>query len=951
MRPGTRRRPRLELRLQPDIHVRAEGDYTANTVREGPEGEREPGARIVGREPELAVLSEFLADRTVRAFVLWGEPGIGKTTLWEAGIDAARDRRLRVLSARPSGAEAQLSYAALSDLLGEVEREALADLPAPQLHALEVALLRAEPMGVRPEPRAIALGFLNALRTLASREPLLIAIDDVQWLDRPSADALAFAARRLESDAVRLLLTRRSGAWSAFERALKPGGVERLELGPLSLGATRRILHERLGLSVPRRVLRRIFESARGNPFFALELGRTLAERGLPEIGEEIPVPEAVEDLLGTRVVRLPARMRRLLLAVALSADVRASQLAEIVGPGVVEDAVDAGLVLVDGDRVRPSHPLLAAAARKHSRARERRELHLELARVAGDGELRARHLALATARPDAELAATVSAVAAGASARGAAEDAVVLAEHALRLTPSDSAERCERLLLLAEYLLVAGKPQQVTDLVSPEVGSLPRGAAQVRAHLLLADSAVTTVDDHDDQLERAFAASAGNPVLRAAVLVRKVEQSAIGCVERIRDAEAWALEALGAAPRAGPEVERLALHALGWVRILRGQPVDDLGERFRAASDATAHLYRSLDRVAGVRLAWRGEVSAARASFARLLALADERGEAWSYLVLRLQLCELELRAGEWAAASRLLDEWGESPEEGVLVGRSHERCCALLAAGRGLPDEAERWAAEAIAGAEAAGVRWDLLEALRAQGIAALLAHEPARAVESLRSVWEHTEREGVEDRGAFPVAADLVETLVELGELDGAQAVSNRLRDLAEQQKHPWGLATANRCDALVRLASQAYDEEAAVALTRAAAAYEELDLRFDRARSHLSLGRAQRRHKKWAAARDSLEQAIAAFEGIGSAGWAEQARSELARVGARRPQPTGELTEAERRAVELAVEGRSNKEIAQTLFVSVHTVEVHLSHAYAKLGVRSRAQLARRLSAEA
>jgi len=138
---------------------------------------------------------------------------------------------------------------------------------------------------------------------------------------------------------------------------------------------------------------------------------------------------------------------------------------------------------------------------------------------------------------------------------------------------------------------------------------------------------------------------------------------------------------------------------------------------------------------------------------------------------------------------------------------------------------------------------------------------------------------------------------------------------------------------------------------VALEGAAADYQALGLRFDRARSLLSLGRAQRRHKKWGAARRSLEGAVAAFEEIGSAGWGEQARSELARVGARRPQPTGELTEAERRAVELAAEGRSNKEIAQALFISVHTVEVHLSHAYAKLGVRSRAQLARRLSARA
>jgi DNA-binding CsgD family transcriptional regulator len=242
---------------------------------------------------------------------------------------------------------------------------------------------------------------------------------------------------------------------------------------------------------------------------------------------------------------------------------------------------------------------------------------------------------------------------------------------------------------------------------------------------------------------------------------------------------------------------------------------------------------------------------------------------------------------------------------------------------------------------------VRWDILEASRARGVAALLAHEPARAVESLREVWAHTEREGVEEPGVFPVAPELVEALIELGEHGEAQAVAERLAKLATEQEHPWGLATAKRCAALLRLASPLYDEEAAAELAEAAAAYGELGLRFDRARSVLSLGRAQRRLRKWGAARRSLEEAAAAFDEIGSSGWAEAARSELTRVGARRPPLAGELTKTEQRVAELAAAGLANKQIAQDLFVSVKTVEAHLSHAYTKLGIRSRAQLARRL----
>jgi DNA-binding CsgD family transcriptional regulator len=183
---------------------------------------------------------------------------------------------------------------------------------------------------------------------------------------------------------------------------------------------------------------------------------------------------------------------------------------------------------------------------------------------------------------------------------------------------------------------------------------------------------------------------------------------------------------------------------------------------------------------------------------------------------------------------------------------------------------------------------------------------------------------------------------------GEPDAARAVTSRLADVAEAQDHPWGRVTAKRCAAIVDLASGSYDEEAAAALGQAAVEYARLGLRFDVPRSLLCLGRAQRRHRKWRAARRSLEEAVDAFAELGSPGWADEARAELARVGGRPPAVSGALTPTEQRVVELAVEGRPNKEIAGVLFVTVHTVEVHLSRAYAKLGVRSRSQLAAALN---
>lgn len=913
---------------------------------------RAPARSVVGREAEVGALHEFLELKGARALVVLGDAGIGKTTLWEAGCDAARERGFRVLATRASAAEARLSYSALIDLLHGVGTEELAELPAPQLSALEVALLRAEPSET-PAESAIALGFLNALRALGNRGPVLVAVDDIPWLDVPSSDVLAFAARRLESDGpLFFLLARRPGRTSTLERALVTGQLDRLELGPLSYGAIRTLLSERLGLVLPRHLLRRLVDTTLGTPLFALEVGRELVERGLPAVGEDLPMPDGIEELLGLRVARLPAVTRRLLLATALSADLTDSQLGALVGPKAVEDAVGDGVLLVDGRRVRASHPLLAAAAKKRSGAHVRRKLHLELAGVVADEEIRARHLALATEGADELLAETVSRAATVAASRGAAREAVDLADQALLLTPTGSETRSTCLLALAGYLDVAGEAQRVTDLLTPELESLPPGAARVRAHLLLSEGGgVKSVTDHQRHLELALVEARDDPLLRAHVLAKMSVHATAACVAQVPEAEAWAREAMRASDGVDPEVQQLALHGLAWAEALAGRPIDDLSGRARIGSPRAFHIVDSVDRVMGMRHTWRGEIADARAIIVRLLELADGRGELWSYVILRLHLCEVELRAGDWDAATVLLDEWAESMEGELLVAPSYERCRAQLAAGRGDPDAVARWAATATAGAEATGASWQLLGTRRAEGTAALLAHDPGRAVERLRQVWEHTEREGVYDPGALPVAPELVDALAASDELAEAHAVTDRLRQLAEQQEHPWGLATVQRCAGLLSLAGGSYDEEGAAAVRGAADDYKKLGLRFDFARSLLALGRAQRRHRKWAAARESLEQALTAFDEMGSPGWLAEARSELDRVGARRPRTPGQLTPSEQRVVDLAAEGFSNKEIARTLVVTVNTVETHLSHAYVKLGIRSRSQLDRARSPQA
>ncbi len=322
--------------------------------------------------------------------------------------------------------------------------------------------------------------------------------------------------------------------------------------------------------------------------------------------------------------------------------------------------------------------------------------------------------------------------------------------------------------------------------------------AARVRAWLLLSEAGTSHARGvRSRAIERALAEAGDDPGLRARVLALKALNTAAEGVERIREAEAWALEALPAGgERRGAGAARAGLDA---------QPARPAARRrLRALPRGVRRCDRSWStrpsRVAALRLAWRGELEPARAATTGFLALAAERGEEVAYAWLRLNLCELELRAGEWDAAERLLDEWGESDDGQFLITPTYQRCRALLAAGRGPPTEAERWAAPALAEAEARGYRWQVLEASRALGLAALLAHDPARAAERLRSVWEHTEREGVDEPGAFPVAPDLVEALAELGELDEARAVT---RAAARTASIRGALATVRRCDALAGL----------------------------------------------------------------------------------------------------------------------------------------------------
>ena len=357
---------------------------------------------LVGREPELAAIDEVLAAGDgLRALELVGEPGIGKTTLWQEAVARARSAGLRVLAARPAESEAKLAFAGLTDLLADVEPELLATLPPPQRQALDVALLRVE-AGRAPSRRLVGTALFSLLRELAADAPTLLAVDDAQWLDRASAAALEFAVRRLSTVPLRLVVSARADAVTPeLVTIVADERVRRLDVGPLSVAALQRIIAGRLGVSLPRPTLVRLAEACGGNAFYALEIARRLAERD-EQTWTPLPVPADLRTLVARRIASLPAATRDALL--------RAAALArpayDLVDVRALAPAESAGLVTVDrAGQIAFTHPLFAAAVYATAVSDERAAVHRALAASVRDAEERARHLALATTTPDAGVA------------------------------------------------------------------------------------------------------------------------------------------------------------------------------------------------------------------------------------------------------------------------------------------------------------------------------------------------------------------------------------------------------------------------------------------------------------------------------------------------------------------------------------------------------------------
>jgi DNA-binding CsgD family transcriptional regulator len=927
-----------------------------------------PGGGIVGRQRELDAAAGFLdslGEGAAAALVFAGEPGIGKTTVWLGAVELARERRFVVLSTRAAEVEAKLGFAALGDLLAPVADAALQELPAPQRRAVAVALLREDP-GKRPvDQRAVGAATLGILKALASTTPVVVAVDDLQWLDRPSARALAFAWRRLGELPVGLLASERidgsSGLPIDLARTGPDGRVVRMKLGPLSLAVLHEMLKRRLGRSLPRPTLRRIRQASGGNPFFALELARVLPE-DVPAGSAPLPVPDNLRQLVLRHIRKLPSDSRAMLLAAAA----QPSPTVELVAAGMganaratlaaLEPAETAGIVYRDRFKVWFAHPLFAAGVYSAAAPAERRRTHRRLAEAIDELEERARHLALAAEGFDEGTAAILDEAAEHARRRGAPDTAAGLADQARRLTPPDRrGEVLRRTIKAAEYQFHAGELRRAREALEAVVPLADDDRVQAHALRLLGE-----IKFHESSFleaiplfEQALELSGEDDPQRALIEIHLAFGSnAAGDFPAARDHARRALELAEPLDPGGALAEALAVASV--TDYLLGGGLDEA--RIETALEledpdrqVTAEMRPSL--IAGYLMLWEGRLGdSIRILGAQRRRLID-RGEESDLPLVSSYLGWAECWRGNLDAAERFCQE---ALDCAASTGSEAIHCWSLAFAAvppayAGDPVSATARAAACERQAGRAGVpvaeRW----ARWALAVLALSRGDAQDAQAALAPLVSLIEERGLPEPVLGFFLPDAIESLIASGELERVQSLLELFEEAATRLERGWALMAAGRCRALLHSALGRLDE-AAEAAHAAVAIGEALELRLECARTLLVAGQIERRRRRKAAARALLQRAHELFEASGARLWAARARDELERASLRRA-VGDQLTESERRVAELAAAGLTNRAVAARLFMSPKTVEANLARAYRKLGIHSRAELGARLGVRA
>ena len=909
-------------------------------------------ARIVMRPAESRAVADFLtaASSGPTALLVEGEAGIGKTTLLLVAVDEARERGFLLLSARSSAAESVFAYAVLADLLGEVEAAGWAELSDVQRLAVDRVLLRTDAEGPATDWREVAASFLTIVEHLADKSPVLLAIDDLQWLDSSSRKVIAYAARRF-TGRVGLLGAVRTGSGSGEDASWlqmsRPDTTARITVPPLNLGGLHAVVTDRLGRSFRRPTMVRIWETSAGNPFYALELARALGD-GASTVDEHLP--STLTELVRARIGILDRDVQDLLLAASCVASPTVELAAAATGTDadqvfeLLEQAENNGIVGIEGHRIRFEHPLLARGVYVGAATARRRAMHRRLAEIVEQPELRARHLALAARHGDHETLHSLDAAAEIARIRGAPSAAAELLDLAAEL----GGDTPERRIRSARYHFNAGDAARARGLLEQCVATPGLIAAEALTLLGVMEILEGSREAAAGLLQRALGECGDTNPLRVQILV---PLSIALFNSGLRDAAANRIdEAVAAATELGePHPLSEALSVQVSLKCWLGHGVDQTALQ-RALEledpDAMTPIVTRPSMHNAVLLAFTGQLDEAHEALRSISADCDLRGEESEQSIVAVHRVLTEIWRGNFTQASAIADDAleraslldGDLPRAGALTMR------AAVAAYVGRPDQARRDAQEAQPAVAASGaVFMTACHVIAAGFLEVSLGNYPAvlSAVDPLLSTFDP---EATEIYFAAFVP-DAAEAMVALDRLAEAEPLVDALERNGSRLDRPWMLAVGARCRAML-LAARGDVEAANRAVEAAMVHHDRLPMPFERARTQVLLGQLQRRQRRKDAATASLRDAVRAFEEMGTTLWADRARAELARADVAHVGKDA-LTPSERRVAELAAGGMSNRDIAKALFISPKTVEANLARIYRKLDIHSRTQLSRHI----
>ena len=893
---------------------------------------------LIGRDDDLhrieTVLEGARAGRP-GVLVLQGEPGVGKTILLGAALEHASGFRALMVTGVQS--ERELPFAGLHAMLGPLLGD-IHELPAPQVAALQSALALgpAEP----GDAFATYAAVLGLVANAAGEGPLLIIVDDAQFLDRASAEALGFAFRRLRNEPIAVLLGVRTEEPSMFDIE----GLPALTVHPLR-DADAMALLKAAAPDVHGDVQRRILDIARGNPLALVELPRMFAAESAGVAGLEVDLPRTsalLSRAFGRRIEALQDPARQAVVVAAADDEGRVDTVVRAcralgVQPADLEAAESAGILRMRGDRLEFRHPLVRAIAYADAAPAMRRSAHGALADALegpATKDRRTWHRALASVEPDESIASALEDIGQRAldASPGAAQSAF---EQAARMSTSPG-DRSRRLLGAARAAEAGGRAGVAEELAG-SAGALTSDELEASEIAHLIGRVRTRLGDPtavDTLVDAASRAAAFDPE-RAALML--AEAADVGVYRDFRRAESIARSAWELAwPRGGKTEQLVTLRY-----------ADTLG--YRGDLRATA-LWRRVGELATpddperLRLAAEGLFSAgddaeASAVASQAVALARSRS-ALNVLTQSLEFLALsESRRGRLQSG---LDAITEGLDLLYALRQPREELyahgvAAWIAGSLGLEARCRDHVRRSL---EIGQLLGETIRTGAATGILELSLGHAAAAAESLLERYEgERERMAGNAIATRPIVPTLVEALVRAGR--GAEAMSfvPWFEDAAERSERALPIAFARRMRALV--------DDSTDGLAATVELFANVDNRYEQARTELLLGEALRRERKRGAARIALRAAIEGFDSVGANGWGDRARAELAATGetVRRDQlATNELTPQERVVARLVAQGFTNKQIAEQLFLSPNTIETHLRHIFQKADVRTRTQLA-------